>query len=391
MNTRELMSKRAGQISQARALIDTADAEQRQLTADEETRYQALMAEADRLEGEIKRRDVLEQAEDGLQRSAAPARANLTILSAEAQRKRDEVRAIAQYARTGDMAGLLDLRAASNNTDMNIGTPADGGYAVPTGHYQGIIAKRDQVSLAGPLGCMRIPGIGTTVNVPVDAGTANLFVSTNETSSFDQDAPALGQAAMTLVKYTKKVTLSDELLNDEDSKLVAFLDDYVGRAAGLTYNNLLFTEALANGTSVALTAAGVISAGDAEILVYSIKPQYADQAAFVMRRATEGKFRGITNLPFLYQPELTGNLPIRTLSGYPVYNSEAVGAVGAGNKSVAYGNWQFVGFREGPAMTFLRDPYSAAATGQVNLFYYFRVVFKVLIPEAIVYGHHPTA
>lgn len=42
-------------------------------------------------------------------------------------------------------------------------------------------------------------------------------------------------------------------------------------------------------------------------------------------------------------------------------------------------------------MTFLRDPYSAAATGQVNLFYYFRVVFKVLLAEAVLYGKHPTA
>jgi hypothetical protein len=41
---------------------------------------------------------------------------------------------------------------ASNDTDMNVGTSADGGYAVPTGHYNGIIARLDEAALYGKLG-----------------------------------------------------------------------------------------------------------------------------------------------------------------------------------------------------------------------------------------------
>ena len=52
-----------------------------------------------------------------------------------------------------------------------------------------------------------IPGKGTTVNVPYDNETDGEFVSTGEGSGFDQDAPAIGQAAMTLVKYSKYITL----------------------------------------------------------------------------------------------------------------------------------------------------------------------------------------
>lgn len=386
MNVRELMAKRAALIGQARALVDGADAQGAAWDDAAEAQYKALMSEADRIEAEITRRNDLERREAQLassQRGAGAGRVN------DDQRRRDEVAAIALYVRRGDQSGLMDLRASSNDTDMNIGTPADGGYAVPTGHYQGIIARRDAASLVGPLGCLRIPGVGTTVNVPFDDGTANLFVSTNEVATFDRDAPALNQAALTLVKYTKKVQLSDELLNDEDSNLVAFLNDYVGRAAGLTYNSLLFTEVLANGTSVALADDTAIAAGDPETLVFNLKGEYADNAAFVMRRATEGKFRALTGSPFLYQttPAGTG----RTLAGFPIYNSESIAAIGSGNKSIAFGNFNFVGYREGPAMTFLRDPYSAANTGQVNLFYYFRVVFKVLIAEAVLYGKHLTA
>jgi len=388
-NVREVMSKRAALLSQADAILKAALDEVRALTEDENKQVNDLNAQIDSLARTIALADRSARMQAEMAQAAPVRRPDPAKNSDEAQRRRDEAHAIAQYVRRGDASGLIDLYAVSNDTDMNIGTPADGGYAVPTGHYRGIIAKRDATSLVGPLGCMRIPGVGTTVNVPFDDGAANLFVSTNEVAAFDRDAPVLNRAAMTLVKYTKKVTLSDELLNDEDSNLTAFLNDYVGRAAGLTYNSLLFTEVLANGTSVALGTAAAATAGDPETLIYSLKGEYADSAAFVMKRATEGAYRKLTGNLFLYQP--TPNGATRSLGGFPVYNSESVAAIGAGNKSLAFGNFGFVGYREAPSMTFLRDPYSAAATGQVNLFYYFRVVFKVLIAEAVLYGKNPTA
>ena len=388
-NVRELMAKRAALLGQADAILKAALDAGRATTDEENTQVENLMAQADGLKKTIELIDRSAQQQADLPKPAPARRPDPDPNSGEAQRKRDEIHAIAQYARRGDTGPLMDLYAVSNNTDMNIGTPADGGYAVPTGHYQGIIAKRDVISLVGPLGCLRIPGVGTTVNVPFDDGTANQFVLTTEANSFDRDAPVLNRAAMTLVSYTKKVTLSNELLNDEDSNLVAFLNDYVGRAAALTYNTLLFTEVLANGTSVALASASAGSSGDPETLIYNLKGEYGDSAAFVMRRATEGAYRKLTGSLFLYQPTPAG--ATRSLGGFPVYNSEALAAVGSGNKAIAFGNFGYVGFRESPSMTFLRDPYSSAATGQVNLFYYFRVVFKVLIAEAVLYGKHPTS
>jgi HK97 family phage major capsid protein len=391
-NVRELMAKRAALLSQADAILSKALDEGRETTTDENVQYDALVARVDALAGTISRLDASMRMRAELAQTTPPARMDPAPSPNEAQRKRDEVAAMALYIRRGDASGLMDLYAASNDTDMNIGTPADGGYAVPTGHYQGIIAKRDAMSLVGPLGCTRIPGIGTTVNVPVDNGTANQFVLTTEANAFDRDAPVLGQAAMTLAYYTKKVTLSNQVLNDEDSNLVTFLNDYVGRAAALTYNTLLMTEVLANGTSVALAAAAAATAGDPETLMYNLKGEYGDGAAFVMRRLTEGSYRKVTGNMFLYQNTPNGVVLTRpTISGFPVYNSEALAAIGAGNKSVAFGNFAYVGYRESPGMTFLRDPYSAAATGQVNLFYYFAAIFKVLIAEAVLYGKHPTA
>ena len=301
-----------------------------------------------------------------------------------------EARALRVYMLSGDGGALRELRA-SNDTDMNVGTSADGGYTVPTGHYAGIIARRDELMAANLLGVARIPGQGTTVNVPVDGEDDGEFVSTNEAASFDRDAPALGQVAMTLVKYTKKVELSYELLEDEGSNLMAFLDNFVGRGLAKTHNSLLVAALAAGGTAAAtFTTNSAITLDKIPELVYSLPDPYQDSGAWLMRRTTEGHIRGLSGTSnWYFAPNVSGGVaPKAELWGYPIVNSQAVAAIGSSAKSVYFGNFNFVGLREAPGMTFLRDPYSGAATGQVKLFYYFRAVYKVLQAEAIRIGTH---
>lgn len=302
-----------------------------------------------------------------------------------------EESAFLHWIRTDDRGAAKSLKA-SNDTDMNVGTPADGGYAVPTGHYQGIIARLDESALYGPLGVMMIPGQGTTVNVPLDNEADGEFVSTNENSAFDRDAPALSTAAMTLVKYTKKVEMSYELLQDEDSRLQAFLDDFVGRGMAKTMNSLMLTEALANGTAaLTLDSASAIGAAEIPELMYKVSAEYAAGGAWIMKRATEGYIRGLSGNNFQFVPTPAGNAAGRELFGAPIYNSEYVGSLTASGKSLVFGNFRYMGMRLAPEITVLRDPFSRAAYGQVVLHYYFRTVFKVLQAEAIAYATHPTA
>lgn len=379
MNPRELMQTRAAKLAEAQQIAAEPD-----LNDEKRAKFDALMREHDALTEDIKRAEKLAEAA-GTAAAGGAVRAGAPNLNLKTRLGDSELKATMYYIRTGDAS--RELRA-SNDTDMNVGTVADGGYAVPTGHYQGIIAKRNELMLAGKLGVRPIPGQGTTVNVPTESGTANEFVSTNEAAAFDRDAPALGRVQMTLVKYTKKVQMSYELLQDEDSAIQAFLDDYIGRAMAVTHNKLLVTEALANGTSNTLANASAVAAGDVTELVYALKGEYADGAQWIMKRATEGLFRTLTGNAFQFAPTPAGT-PGATLWGFPINNSEQVPAVATTAKSVIFGNFNYVGFREAPGFTFLRDPYSSAGNGQVNLFYYFRTVYKVLQAEAIQYGVHP--
>jgi HK97 family phage major capsid protein len=383
------------------AILEKADAENRAMSAEEEAEYTASEETVKALTADIARRETLEARQVELD-SVPPRRNSAPIGAPNFNRQTrlgdDELKATAFYIKHGDasaMKGLpveqnTDFMAGSNNTDMNIGTNADGGYLVPTSHFQGIVAKKNESALYGPLGVTPYNGYpGTTLNVPV-AGGSNVFVSTAEsTGAVDIDAPVFDTAALTLVHFTKSLELTNDLREMEDSQLMTFLTGWVGRALALTHNSALVTEALASGTSVALAAQSAVSAGDVETMAYALAAEYADSAAFVMTRATLGKLRKLTGDPFLYQATPQGIAP-NQLGGYPVFPSSFVAAVGSGNKSIVFGDFEYMGMREIP-LTFLYDPYSKANTSRVMLHYRTSLVYKVTNADAILYGKHPTA
>ena len=197
-------------------------------------------------------------------------------------------------------------------------------------------------------------------------------------------------AALTYVNFTKSLELTNDLRDMEDSALMAFLENYVGRALAMTHNSALVTEALAGGTAVALGAAAAATAGDVETVEGALAAEYSDSAFFVMKKATLYAYRKLTGNPFLYQPTPAGAIAPRQLGESQVFLSSFLAAIGAGNKSLAYGDFQYMGMREIP-LTFLYDPYSKAGTSRVMLHYRTSIVYKVTNADAILYGRHPTA
>lgn len=337
-----------------------------------------------------------------------------------------EEKAIASYIRYGDMGGVrhmikgvveetdaegLDRRLlgspvltikASNNTIGNIATAADGQDLVPTGHVPRIMARRDEAMLRASLNLQRIPGKGTTVNHPFDNEADGEFVLTSEqvdayTNTFDRDFPAVSKKAFTLAKYSKSINLTDELLEDEDSAMLTFIEDFVGRGMAKTHNSLLLTEVAANGTSLkTFPTATSIAAGDPEDMEGNDDlGGYLDDAgsvAWVMRNSTLSYIRQITesnHRPYSVSeiggPGVRG---ARELLNYPVYRTNQAAAIAASAKTVFFGNWAYVGYRDGPDIQMLRNPYKYQ--GLVFLEYYFRTVYGVLIAEAVGYGVHPT-
>jgi HK97 family phage major capsid protein len=386
MNPAELRRQMAAKANEARAIYDKAKKENRAVTQEEETRYQALLSEAKALKAEAERLEELEGYTGPTRpESQAPAHHRRPTEDTEAA-------IYCRYLRTGDHGAAAELRA-SNDTDMNIGTAADGGNLVPVGHYQGIIARRDEMALDTRLGVLDIPGTGTTVNVPVDNEADGEFVATNEAAAFDRDAAAVDKKQMTLVMYTKKLEISYQLLQDEDSRLMTFIEDWIGRGMARTQNSLLVTEALANGTAgMTFDNATAILPAEIPELVYLLQEEYEDGAAWLMRRSTEGAIRSLVDdNAFMFAPTPGGtDRPRRELWGFPAHATQYMPAIAASAKSLLFGNFRYMGRRLAPDITFLRDPYTLAGNGQIRLLYHFRTVYKVLQAEAFQYGTHPT-
>lgn len=387
----ELRAERAQILTQAKELAEKAEQ-----TAEDRSKIDELIAKADELAKDIERREKIAFGMAGLDKTQGRSiGGNKSAAVLKIGLGDTEERAFAHYVRTGDGSGLAELRA-SNDTTMNITTDADGGYAVPTGHYQGIIARRDEAMLATKLGVRRIPGKGTSVNIPTDGEDDGEFVSTAESNAYDRDAPAIGRVVSTLVKYTKKVDLTVELLEDEDSAILNFLNDFVGRGMAKTHNSLLLTEVAANGTALkTFASATVIAVDELEPITYNeALGNYLDDGgsvAWVMQRAVHGEIVLLddTSIRRYANNQMGGDGPV--LLGYPVYYSAKSGATAASAKSVYFGNWNYVGYREAPGMTVIRDPYSRAGYGEVIFHYMFRCDYNVLQAEAIGYGVHPSA
>ena len=170
---------------------------------------------------------------------------------------------------------------------------------------------------------------------------------------------------------------------------MAFLEDFVGRGQAKTHNNLLLTEVATNGKLLhTFQSATAIADGEIEdIEADDDLGAYLDDSAsvgWVMRNSTLGAIRKISGNDRVYAVESGGGPGVaasRTLIGYPIYRSNQAAAIATGNATVYFGNWYFVGKREAPSMTLLRDPYTV--DGLVQLKYYFRTVYGVLQSEAI--------
>jgi len=281
------------------------------------------------------------------------------------------------------------FKSMKADQDMLAGTDTQGGHAVPEGHFNNIIARADEMMIAADVGVRNIPGQGTTVDVPIDDNTNEEFVQTNEAASSDRDTPTLDNVAMTLDKYTKRVPLTNELMEDEASRLMSFIEDYVGRGRAKTHNNLLVSEVATNGTTfTTFSGTSSIADGELEDIVHDDDLGFylddSESVCWVMRNSTFGAIKSLRAEDRPYGDLSQDEGPL----GYRVKLSNKVDALGTTNKPILFGNFNFVGRRNGNGFTVLRDPYSDADSGIVNLHYYFRTVYKVLQSEAVGYGQN---
>jgi HK97 family phage major capsid protein len=145
---------------------------------------------------------------------------------------------------------------------------------------------------------------------------------------------------------------------------------------------ILTNTAIANdvsGSASAITADGVLT------ISYNLKTAYAKNAAYILNRKTIGSVRKLKDSygQYLWMPGLAQGVP-NMINSSTYFEMPDMPNEGANVYPIAYGDWKrsYV-IVDRIAMTFLRDPYTQGASGNVRMWFRRRVGGQVVLAEAI--------
>ncbi len=347
----------------------------------EENKKQAAAMKAQADEDAALEEKIRELVQVGMQNSmkAAPAvnRGRSANLNLKTKLGDSEEKAFNYYLRTGDKSAI------KTNVLNETGEDA-GGVIVPDDFYSKIVEKRDEVSIARIAGATVIQTGLKVVDIPVEGTEEPLPVITGESSgsveaSYDETVyDPFDLVPTTVYKYTRMVRISEELLEDAQANIEAFLTSRFGRAFGKLENNLFINgsgtsapQGVVYATTGGVTAesSGSVSAADVIGLYYSLSEPYRDGASWAMKGDTEAIIRGLTGNPFSFAPtpqSTVNGKSISTLVGSQrVFNSAYMPAATTGLKSILFGNWEFYAIAERRRLTIRRLNERYAENGEV--------------------------
>ena len=307
--------------------------------------------------------------------------------------------AFKHWIRTGQMNYYTknneqDWSATKTNA-LNEATGTEGGILVPEGLNATIIAKRDEMSVIRANGAMVITTNLDTVQVPVENARMTTAIVA-ESGSYVAAEPTFTSNSVTVYKFGNQLRLTDEVLADNQTNLMPYLSNGLGRAFGLMENQYCIAgtgssqpKGLLTGGTAAITAASTTAITAAELvsLYHALPEPYTtnpNEVVFITRNATLGALRALASssvFTFNLQPQ--GDQGAQQLYGHKVAVSGYMEAATTGKKSLLVTNLA-AGYIliERAGMVMSRNPYLLQATGQVALFTTMRFGGTTTVAEA---------
>lgn len=326
----------------AKALLDAAAAEKRDLSATEQESYDRIMADMD------------SRAERIADLQAAEARAaSIEAAVANAPEIHVEHRAMKPESDSDILRKLAMGEIRSHSFERRVLNTTDDNELVPTEFLNRV---QELMLYTGPmLNESFFTRINTTngrdIRVPVEA-TRPTGTATAESAVFGESEGTFNELTLRAWKYGTLVRVSRELLDDNAIDLVSFLGRQIGVALGTAVNSALtlgtgtvqpqgIAPAAGSGVTGGTAVSGVPTFPNLVDLVHSVDTAYASRpsVAFMARRSTIGKIRQLTdgNGAYLFAPA-SSVTSVDTLLGYPVLENPYVAATGTAQKSVLFGD-----------------------------------------------------
>jgi HK97 family phage major capsid protein len=277
MTIEELKARLAELNDTATAIQAKADSEKRDLSDDESTQLEAVMADFEKTEADIKRRERLAAQGQKLTASAG-RRTTVTADDDDGSLKAKTVRAAIStpaergrwgWHNFGDFAHAVKNAVGGRDVDSRLqnaalstygseGVGADGGFAVPPEFRSEILKKvNGEDSLLAR--CDQVQTGGYSITVPKDEatpwGTSGIQgYWDGEAAAGTQKKPALENTTIRVHKLTALVPVTEELLEDAPA-----LGSYVQSKAGDVLD-FKVTDAVINGSGAGQPL-GILNAG----------------------------------------------------------------------------------------------------------------------------------
>ena len=323
----------------AKALLDGAAAESRDLTAEEEQSYARMMADIDERSQKIDDLQAAEQRSKDIEASLVDAP---EVREAREARPAGEQDVMRQLLRGEIRSHSFERRDLNTSDDSSI---------VPQTFYDVI---QERLQLVGPMldgGIVTLlnTASGEDIKVPVES-TRPLATAIDEATTISALDPTFSSLTLKSQKVAVLTKVSRELLEDSGIDVVAYLGRTLGTSVGIKVNNLLTVGTGTNEPNGIVTAAGsgitgstatgTFTADNLIDLAHSVDGAYVRLGAgFMMRRTTMGALRKLKDSAgqYLYVPAAEVGAP-DSFMGFPIYENPDVPAVaGAGAKSVLFG------------------------------------------------------
>jgi HK97 family phage major capsid protein len=360
--------------SEAKELLDTAAAEKRDLSAEENEKYEKISADLDRramviesIKKDSEREERANESMRGLENQARPLEV--------AQAQQDDAEVIRSLARG-------EIRSANfEKRDVLKGST---GSPVPTSFFDQVLLIARTVGPMLETSTVLNTASGENLQIP-SLSTYSAGTVFAESSAIGESDPVFNAfRTLSAYKYSFLTQVSRELVEDSGVNILSFLADQTGNAMGFSVNNALTvgtgtTEPNGviprstlgvTGTSVAPTADNLID------LVYSVDTvgRRLAGSGFQMNKSLIATVRKLKDGDgsYLFSPSLSADAN-DLLLGYPIFENPNMANAGTANKSVIFGHLPSYYVRSVGGLKLDRSDDFAFSTDLVT----FRATFRV--------------
>ncbi|MBX9677420.1 MAG: phage major capsid protein [Gemmataceae bacterium] len=426
MTVLELKENRAKLVHDARKLIDTADAEKRELTGEESHKVDELFAEADKLEARIdtaEKREAVEAAEGRLKQAERRTRPTLSKIEDEPNYS-DALRCWLSRGVRGSRITGADVENAARcgldiaSNEIELSRPKISRRDMAKGNTAGVVGWTDfytgffeEMKSYGPVLSLisyRDSDNGQALPIPVMDDTANKAAILAEAAQTNAADVSVSSVTLNGFKYeSKEVILSLELLADSSVDLEAYVAKAIaerfgrgwaehvtiGTGSGQPFG--IVTRATNSSVVAGGSAAAPTLTGDNLIdLAESLDDAYraGPGVGFMMAPATMTKVRKLkdSNGQYLWQPSLQAGVP-GTFYGFPMFRNQAMATSGANARIAVFGDFSKYLWRNVAGVQVYRLDQLRIRNGQISFLAFARGDGNLIQPNAVKYLAAPAS